>query len=179
MNTKSLVVITGASRGIGRAIAIAIAEEVGAPAQKNSSSSLATISSPLHMVLIARSLDKLQETADLVEKRGGGLVTTSCHEIDMSDLETLQEKLNCVLEPLSEQNYDSCVLINNHGSVEPLGLASEFSSMTELQQSINLNVTSCIVPISPTSLSTTLKVQSPRGEPPTKLESLLFPLSSP
>ena len=145
MNTKSLVVITGASKGIGRAIAIAIAEEVGASTQNNSSSSLATIISyPLHIVLIARSLDKLQETANLVEKRGGGLVTTSCHEIDMSDLETLQEKLNCVLEPLSEQNYDSCVLINNHGSVEPLGLASELSSMTELQQSINLNVTSCI-----------------------------------
>ena len=104
MNTKSLVVITGASRGIGLAIAIAIAEEVVAPTQNNSSSSLATIiSSPLHIVLIARSLDKLQETANLVEKRGGGLVTTSCHEIDMSDLETLQGKLNCVLEPLKNK----------------------------------------------------------------------------
>ena len=144
MLANSLVVVTGASRGIGRAIAVAIAEEVGAPSRQNDNSSLATISSPLHVVLIARSHEKLQETANLVEKRCGGLVTTSCHEIDMSDLETLEDKLHCILEPLSEQKYDSCVLVNNHGSVEPLGFASDLTSMKELQESINLNVTSCI-----------------------------------
>jgi len=131
--SKSLAIITGASRGIGRAIAVALAEE-----SRVRDDALHT------MVLLARSLEKLNETATLVNTIDSE-VTTSCHEIDLSDMVTLPEKLQEILEPLSRAiQYDSCLLVNNAGSVGPLGTCESLSNITELQQSINLNITSSI-----------------------------------
>jgi len=131
--SKSLAIITGASRGIGRAITVALAEESRVR------------DDILHMVLLARSIEKLKETATLV-KTIDTEVTTSCHEIDLSNMVTLPEKLQEILEPLSisTTQYDSCLLINNAGSVGPLGTCESLSNITELQQSINLNITSSI-----------------------------------
>jgi len=129
--SKSLAIITGASRGIGRAIAIALAEESRVR------------DDALHLVLLARSIEKLNETATLVNTIDSE-VTTSCHEIDLSNMVTLPEKLQEILEPLSRATlYNSCLLVNNAGSVGPLGTCQSLS-ITELQQSINLNITSSI-----------------------------------
>ena len=130
--SKSLAIITGASRGIGRAIAFALAEESRVR------------DDTLHMVLLARSIEKLNETATLVNTIDTE-VTTSCHEIDLSNMVTLPEKLQEILEPLSRATlYDSCLLVNNAGSVSPLGTCESLSNIIELQQSINLNITSSI-----------------------------------
>lgn len=130
--SKSLAIITGASRGIGRAIALALAEESRVR------------DDALHLVLLARSIEKLNETATLVNNIDSE-VTTSCHEIDLSDMVTLPEKLQEILDPLSRATqYDSCLLVNNAGSVGPLGTCESLSNITELQQSINLNITSSI-----------------------------------
>lgn len=99
------------------------------------------------MVLIARSAESLQETARLVEQRGSAVVTTTCHEMDLSDLDTLPNKLQQILEPLSGEQYDTCLLINNAGSLGPLGLASSSSGesdMKELRKAVDFNVTSSI-----------------------------------
>ena len=100
------------------------------------------------MVLISRSELLLRETAQLVEERGLGLISATCHEIDLSDLDTLDEKLQAVLESLSgAARYHSCWLINNAGSLGPLGLASAFSgasTMKELRQAVDFNLTSAI-----------------------------------
>ena len=130
--SKSLAIITGASRRIGRAIAFALAEESRVR------------DDTLHMVLLARSIEKLNETATLVNAIDSE-VTTSCHEIDLSDMVTLPEKLQEILEPLSRATqYDSCLLVNNAGSVGPLGTCESLSNIRELQKSINLNITSSI-----------------------------------
>lgn len=69
--------------------------------------------------------------------------------MDLSDLDTLPEAFDQLLGPLSASRYDSCLLINNAGSVEPLGLASSVcdegaSSMRELRKAIDFNITSSI-----------------------------------
>ena len=69
------------------------------------------------------------------------------------------------------------VLGEEEGSAEVDGLRDGSSSHGHFE--VTLNVTSRIVPSSAAVLSTTLKVQSPRGEPSAKLESLLFPTPSP
>ena len=151
---KSLVLITGASRGIGRAIALAIADTIQQPRSGDTNDSTApasalALSAPLHLVLIARSVESLRETSHLVEQRCGGssvVVTTSCHEMDLSDLDTLSDKLTNLLEQLKSTNYDHCWLINNAGSLGPLGLASSLdsgaSSLKAMQNAVDLNVTS-------------------------------------
>ena len=142
----------GASRGIGRAIALAIidavliAQESGVT--NDETSAMPFLSTPIHMVLISRSEPLLSETAQLVEERGRGLISATCHEIDLSDLDTLDEKLQAVLESLSgAARYHSCWLINNAGSLGPLGLATTFSgasTMKELRQAVDFNLTSTI-----------------------------------
>lgn len=100
------------------------------------------------MVLISRSEYLLRETAQLVEERGHGLITTSCHQMDLSDLATLDENFKVVLESLSgAAQYNSCWLINNAGSLGPLGKVSIYSgasTMKELRQAVDFNLTSSI-----------------------------------
>ena len=62
---SGLVIISGASRGIGRAIALAIADAVCTNNRDNNSS--AVFAPRLHMVLISRS--SLQETASMIKQR--------------------------------------------------------------------------------------------------------------
>jgi len=159
---KSLAIITGASRGIGRSIALAITDAINSCASEKGlrncfddslTSSLTPrplISTPLRMVLISRSVDSLYETARLVQQRcdHAGIIQTSCHEIDLSDLDNLPEKFGRLLESCKKSDYDQCWLINNAGSLGPLGpasyLGSDASSMKELQHAVNLNITSGI-----------------------------------
>merc|ERR1712194_625524 len=73
--------------------------------------------------------ESLRETALLVEQKmcegdANGAIATSCHAMDLSDLDTLPETLQGILGPLSGARYDACWLINNAGSLGPLGLAS-------------------------------------------------------
>eukprot|EP00585_Thalassiosira_rotula_P004676 CAMPEP_0196138342 /NCGR_PEP_ID=MMETSP0910-20130528/6020_1 /TAXON_ID=49265 /ORGANISM="Thalassiosira rotula, Strain GSO102" /LENGTH=312 /DNA_ID=CAMNT_0041398937 /DNA_START=3 /DNA_END=941 /DNA_ORIENTATION=- len=154
-NLKSLVICTGASRGIGRAVALAIADAVHASSNgKSPATGTIMFSAPLHMILIARSSECLRETARLVEQRrdasdtiSGTPVTTSCHQMDLSDLDLFPDKLEQILTPLSEEKYGSCLLINNAGSLGQLGLASSISgesSMKEMRKAIDFNVTSSI-----------------------------------
>lgn len=134
--SKSLAIITGASRGIGRAIAIAFPDVM--------------LSVPLHMILISRSAESLQETARLVKQKcdgDNGGITISCFEMDLSDLDTLPEKFEQILDTVSSAQYDSCWLINNAGSLGHLGLASAISGdsdMKELRKSVDFNLTSSI-----------------------------------
>jgi len=159
-SAKGLVVISGASRGIGRAIALAIADAVCANRDKvndESSSSSSILSPRLHMVLMARSASSLQETADMVQQRCGNgddlIITTTCHEMDLADIDSLPQNVNTILEPLSSanENYDSCLLINNAGSLGPLGKAtficddeSPSASLKRWKDTIDFNVTSSL-----------------------------------
>ena len=58
------------------------------------------------------------------------------------------------------------------------GLIDGSSSQGHME--VTRNVTDSILPIGhPLNVSVTVKVQSPRGDPPAKLQSLLFPTPSP
>lgn len=142
----SLVIITGASRGIGRAIALAIAESIKESSTQGDDDQPqpSMLSAPLRMVLIARSTEPLLETACLVEQRCVEDSMASCHEMNLSDLDALPDKLQHMLQTLSSTQYDSCWLINNAGSLGPLGPASSMPSMKELRSAIDLNITSSI-----------------------------------
>jgi sepiapterin reductase len=145
---KSLVIITGASRGIGKAIALAIADAC----RTNSSdeSVKKSLPLPLHVVLIARSAAALEDTARLVRQSNDkGGITTSCHEVDLCDLDAIPDKMQQIFGVLKLSDFEHCWLFNNAGSVDPLGATSSLtsgddlsSSMRRLRTAVDLNITS-------------------------------------
>lgn len=87
---SQVAIVTGASRGIGRAISIGLAQE-GAT-----------------VVLAARSIGKLQETADEVAKVGGKA------EIVVTEL-TEEESIKNLVKTTSEKFGRLDILVNNAG----------------------------------------------------------------
>ncbi len=87
---SKVAIVTGASRGIGRAISVALAQEA------------ATV------VLAARSIRKLQETADQVTKAGGKA------EIVVTEL-TEEESIKNLVKTTSEKFNRLDILVNNAG----------------------------------------------------------------
>jgi 3-oxoacyl-[acyl-carrier protein] reductase len=83
-------IVTGASRGIGRAIAQAL----GAAGAK--------------VACVARSLDKLTETAELIRSAGG---TANVYECDVTDSQSVQKVIDGVVEKWDKLH----VLVNNAG----------------------------------------------------------------
>ncbi len=88
--TGKVAIVTGASRGIGRAISIALAKEA------------ATV------ILAARSIDKLRETADQVTAAGGK------PEIVVTDL-TEEESIKNLIKATGEKFSRLDILVNNAG----------------------------------------------------------------
>ena len=87
---SKVAIVTGASRGIGRAISVALAQEA------------ATV------VLAARSIQKLQETADKVTKAGGKA------EIVVTEL-TEEESIKNLVKVTNEKFSRLDILVNNAG----------------------------------------------------------------
>jgi len=87
---EKVAIVTGASRGIGRAISVALAQE-GAT-----------------VVLAARSIRKLQETADKVTKAGGKA------EIVVTEL-TEEESIKNLVKVTNEKFSRLDILVNNAG----------------------------------------------------------------
>lgn len=83
------VMITGASSGIGRSIALKVAEAGGTP------------------ILVARSRDKLEALRDEIVEKGGNATVHSC---DLSEVDACERLVH---EILAEGDVD--VLINNAG----------------------------------------------------------------
>jgi NAD(P)-dependent dehydrogenase (short-subunit alcohol dehydrogenase family) len=170
-SSSMLLLVTGASRGFGRAIATVAAQHV----------------SQLRAILVARSADGLQETVEAMkttrrartmdpkeekeEKEAGddGLAV-SCHVMDLSDLDHLEENLNNLLQQTvqlghddndenggarltedasmtraaNSKNYDHIVFINNAGSIGHIGLSWTSPSLQEMRENVDLNVTSSL-----------------------------------
>ena len=120
--TRTLLVITGASRGFGRAVAQAFAETTGVT----------------HCCLLARSREGLAVTRQLMPPE----TTTSTHCLDLGNLDTLDAQLDEVLESFPT-NVDKLIVIQNAGTIGEISpVATATQSLQEWQQTVNLNVTS-------------------------------------
>ncbi len=110
--TSKVAIVTGASRGIGRAISIALAQEA------------ATV------VLAARSTEKLRETAEKVTKAGGK------SEIVVTEL-TEEKSIKNLVEITNEKFSRLDILINNAGVTHSAKL--EHTATEDWQRCININ----------------------------------------
>ncbi len=109
---KKVAIVTGASRGIGRAISVALAQEA------------ATV------VLAARSIQKLQETADQVTKAGGKA------DIVVTEL-TEEESIKNLVKTTTEKFSRLDILVNNAGVTHSAKL--EETATEDWQRCIEVN----------------------------------------
>ncbi len=109
---SKVAIVTGASRGIGRAISVSLAKEAA------------------RVVLAARSIEKLQETADKIEEAGGKA------EIVVTEL-TEEESIKNLVRTTNEKFNRLDILINNAGVTHSAKL--EQTATEEWQRCININ----------------------------------------
>jgi NAD(P)-dependent dehydrogenase (short-subunit alcohol dehydrogenase family) len=109
-----VVLITGASSGIGKAAAFKIAAAGGIP------------------LLVARSADKLEETKQEIEAKGGTAYTYSA---DLSDLESID---NLVEQVLSDHPAVD-VLVNNAGRSIRRSIALSGDRFHDFERTVQLN----------------------------------------
>ena len=109
-----VVLITGASSGIGQAAAFKIAAAGGIP------------------LLVARSADKLEETKQEIEAKGGTAYTYSA---DLSDLDSI----DALVEQVLSDHPAVDVLVNNAGRSIRRSIALSFDRFHDFERTIQLN----------------------------------------
>ena len=124
---KSLVIITGASRGLGQAIAIQMARQCENP----------------HVVLISRPENDLKNTeTQCIAQNSKCQITV--HVADM--LTASKQDFETMLEPLDVGIYDSIVVVHNAGSLGNQGTkVTDFDDLQEMQDYFRLNVFSVML----------------------------------
>jgi NAD(P)-dependent dehydrogenase (short-subunit alcohol dehydrogenase family) len=108
------VVITGASSGIGRAAAMKIARAGGVP------------------ILVARSMDKLQETKAEIEAAGG---TAYAYSADLSDLSSI----DVLVEAILDEHVRIDMLVNNAGRSIRRSIALSQDRFHDFERTMALN----------------------------------------
>ena len=136
-----MLVVTGASRGLGRAIAKAFSREV---------SHIFPNTSKVFVHLIARSSEGLdgteQEILTQISDRKAWNIEIVKHQVDLSDLDKLDDILVLIFEAMRSRiiQCDRIVFVNNAGSLGVLGPCLESPSLKDMQRTVDFNVTSSL-----------------------------------
>jgi len=144
---KTLLIVSGASRGLGQAIAVAVADFcIPKEPQKDDHHHLIC-------VLLARSEHGLDATSQRLrhvetssrKSNNNVILDVFSFVVDFSDLSSLEQDIASVEDVIPRPDYyDRSILINNAGSLGHLGPATNLTSLPSAQHTVDLNVTSCI-----------------------------------
>jgi sepiapterin reductase len=124
-DAKSLaVIVTGASRGFGRALAIVANDSFQGNAK---------------LILVARSLSGMEETLSKLTHHEN---VFCCHSMDLGNLEELDSNIEIILKDVEEASR--IILFQNAGTIGHLGACRDSPSLKDMQANVNLNITSCL-----------------------------------
>jgi sepiapterin reductase len=128
--SHALVIVTGASRGFGAALAVAFARVLGGER--------------LTLLLLARDLAGLGATADAVRAAAAG-ATVLPRRLDLGDLDALEGAWDAVLRDAAGAGpFDAVYLANNHGSLGEIHAVRQLSSLGDLRRAVDMNVTATV-----------------------------------
>ena len=111
---KRIALITGATRGIGKEISLALAKE------------------DIHVILLGRTIGALEEISDKINLNGGN---ATCVQFDLSDL----NKIYDLSQEIKERWGKLDILISNAAYLHNLTPLSHLSDK-DWQISININL---------------------------------------
>jgi sepiapterin reductase len=121
MELSTVAVITGASRGLGNALALALLQP------------------GTQLITVARGPNAA--LADQASASGSPLQQIQADLADPAAAQACAEKIAASL-PVGAQRY---ILINNAGTVEPISQAGDLNNAASIANAFNLNVTSVMV----------------------------------
>jgi sepiapterin reductase len=122
----TLLIVTGASRGLGRSICLQFAKNLCGSLKFRISASNSSL-----LETVATEIKDIRRDTTAVE----------CLPADLSNIQVLSEASNVLFAP-SDESLSQIIFINNHGSLGELTLIGT-QDLMKLQTAINLNVTSC------------------------------------
>lgn len=131
---KSLFIITGAARGYGKAVALAIASHLSKGALQGKGSTI---------VCTSRSEERLQSLTGEISAIGPEIqVKLTCMELD--NVEAMPDVFSACLD-VEVSAFDVAVLVHNAGDAGDFTLScKQFSDAGSLQKVFALNVTSMV-----------------------------------
>lgn len=130
MEKALMVIVTGASRGLGRALALSFANT---PFTLH----IRITASPLSGALLASLSMQIKEI------RGKRKTIVECLGADLSDTESLASTSKLLFStPRSHLDYTGVIFINNHGSLGELSYAGSHDP-AKMAEAFSTNVTSC------------------------------------
>ncbi|PIK57652.1 putative sepiapterin reductase-like [Apostichopus japonicus] len=135
LKVTTFCVVTGASRGIGKEIAIQLAQKLG----PNSS-----------VQLVARNQQALEDTADKIRERVDGSVQVRCVAADLSNVESVTNANQEIFDNVKDiSTFSHAILVHNAASLgDTSKYARELDDVDSLQKFCLLNMSG---PISLTS----------------------------
>eukprot|EP01103_Thecamoeba_quadrilineata_P004538 TRINITY_DN1426_c0_g1_i2.p1 TRINITY_DN1426_c0_g1~~TRINITY_DN1426_c0_g1_i2.p1 ORF type:complete len:164 (-),score=36.00 TRINITY_DN1426_c0_g1_i2:529-1020(-) len=131
--SRVLVVVTGASKGFGRAVATQFAQRF--PLVQNNQTDF---------ILVSRALDQLESLkSELQTHHKNASVETVA--LDLSDLEKAEDLLPQIFSRHAAETYKHAVLVNNAGFLSPNAYIGSGFSRSDLQHDVNVNIGSFIL----------------------------------
>ena len=125
---KVLIIVTGASRGLGQAISIQLCQ---------------ICDKPPTVILLGRTLKDLETTQKLCKEVKLG-VNVQIHKFDLATSEKCH--FESLFKEVNFQNFDSLVLVHNAGSLGNQGTKiADFDDIQEMQNYYRLNVFSVML----------------------------------
>jgi sepiapterin reductase len=130
-----LLIVTGASRGLGRSIALAFVKQL--------CSSTPTEQETWKICLLARDQAALQVTQQFIHEAlpSNQNITVNCHGIDLGQIDDLSDRIESFLAELSSESVSELYFINNAGSLGPIGPCRNTNLQT-MQSNFDFNITS-------------------------------------
>lgn len=131
LRVRTFAVVTGASRGLGRMIAVQLAREI----------------KPGSVIYItARTLGGLEETASIIKQNVNENLDVRCVAADLSDAKEVDQLKKLLFENVGDTSrFEHAILIHNAASLGAIGkFSSELDDVELIQKNCLLNVTAPI-----------------------------------
>ena len=127
LSKKSVCIITGASRGLGRSIAVLFSKQLPPGSL---------------FILLSRNIDLLNQVASLIQENDGIRAVTAMFDQgsgDQSDFDNII--INCLSKAkVSSDEFDQSIIINNAGTLEPLEFIRDLDNIAVMANFFQTNL---------------------------------------
>jgi sepiapterin reductase len=143
-----LLVVSGASKGFGREASIALASHFRHVPLRiiltaRSESGLLQTKQGMEQMLDSCDNDKSQYKSNLNHVKT--LYDISIHPMDLSQLDCLESNLQQLVDAaMPMDRYERVIIVNNAGSVGPVGPMTSDTTLSDISAAIQFNITSSI-----------------------------------